>query len=262
MASTIFQCLKKFYDLTELLSGTSYPTTNLFYRGFCEIKELLDKWRISEEPTIKIMAMAMIAKFEKYWKKSSTVLAVASFFDPRYKRRLIEFYLKKFYGDMYQQQIEDFLSVLKKLYQFYANLAPSLEKNNSDEVGTSNTVDDLMETQNDELDCYLYDTNVADLNNLNELEKYMADPLLKHSGSFDILSWWRGKTKEYPILTQIARDVLAVQVSTVASESAFSSGGRVIDPYRSSLKLEMVEALICTKDWILAERKGNICMLC
>jgi hypothetical protein len=85
-----------------------------------------------------------------------------------------------------------------------------------------------MGTQNDELECYLYHTNVADLNNLNELEKYMADPLLKHSGSFDILSWWRGKTKEYPILTQIARDVLAVQASTVASESTFSSGGLVM----------------------------------
>ena len=43
MAITASQCLKKFYDLTVLLSGTSYPTANLFYRGFCEIKELLDK---------------------------------------------------------------------------------------------------------------------------------------------------------------------------------------------------------------------------
>ena len=43
MAVTISQCLKKFYDLTVLLSGTSCPTANIFYRGFCEIKELLDK---------------------------------------------------------------------------------------------------------------------------------------------------------------------------------------------------------------------------
>jgi hypothetical protein len=27
-ALTIFQCLKKFYNLTEILSGTSYPTAN------------------------------------------------------------------------------------------------------------------------------------------------------------------------------------------------------------------------------------------
>jgi hypothetical protein len=43
--------------------------------------------------------MAMIAKFEKYWKKSSIVLAVNNIFDPRYKRRLIEFHMNFFYGE-------------------------------------------------------------------------------------------------------------------------------------------------------------------
>jgi hypothetical protein len=46
-------------------------------------------------------------------------------------------------------------------------------------------------------------------------------------------------------------------VSTVASESAFSAGGRVVDPYRNRLGSEIVEALICTKDWIAASRKGE-----
>ncbi len=42
MARTINQCLEIFYDLTALLSGTSYPTANLFYRGFCDIKVILE----------------------------------------------------------------------------------------------------------------------------------------------------------------------------------------------------------------------------
>ena len=73
---------------------------------------------------------------------------------------------------------------------------------------------------------------------------------------FDILAWWKNQTDEYPILSKIARDLLAVQVSTVASESAFSAGGRVVDPFRSRLDPEMVEALICMKDWVAAERRG------
>ena len=61
----------------------------MFYRGFCEIKILLGDWSISENTTISAMATSMSRKFEKYWKKSSTTLAVACFLDPRYKKRLI-----------------------------------------------------------------------------------------------------------------------------------------------------------------------------
>jgi hypothetical protein len=126
----------------------------------------------------------------------------------------------------------------------------------------ASTYELLLETHDDELelDRFLYDeTSLLESDALSELEKYMVAPLLKHSDShFDILSWWRGQQKEYPVLSLIARNVLATQVSIVASESAFSAGGCIVDPYRSRLDPEMVEALICTKSWISATRKGII----
>ncbi|XP_050897973.1 chaperonin CPN60-like 2, mitochondrial [Lathyrus oleraceus] len=48
----------------------------------------------------------------------------------------------------------------------------------------------------------------------------------------------------------MVKDVLASPVSTVASESTFSTGGRVLDTYRSLLTPEMAEALICAQDWL------------
>ena len=54
-------------------------------------------------------------------------------------------------------------------------------------------------------------------------------------------------------------DILCIQVSTVASESAFSASGRVLDPYRNCLTPTIVEALVCTQDWIRTSSK-NITM--
>ncbi|GJV78159.1 zinc finger BED domain-containing protein RICESLEEPER 2 [Tanacetum coccineum] len=46
----------------------------------------------------------------------------------------------------------------------------------------------------------------------------------------------------------MARDLLSVQASTVASESAFSVSRRVISPCRSKLTPTSVEFCICLKD--------------
>ena len=59
----------------------------------------------------------------------------------------------------------------------------------------------------------------------------------------------------------MARDVLSVPISTVASESTFSVGGRVIDQFRSSLRPDTVEALVCTRDWLYGEKGNLICFI-
>ena len=55
---------------------------------------------------------------------------------------------------------------------------------------------------------------------------------------------------KYPILGEIAHTLLVIPSSTVASDSVFSTGGRVLDSFRSSLAPATVEALICTQNWI------------
>ena len=43
---------------------------------------------------------------------------------------------------------------------------------------------------------------------------------------------------------------MAIPVSIVAFESAFSTGSRVLDPFRSSLAPKIVEVLSCAQNWL------------
>ena len=109
--------MKKFDDLTTLLSGNQYPTTNLFYKGFYEIKALISDWRKSNDTTIRKMAASMQTKFDKYWRNSNLALAIAFFLDTRYKRSGIEHYMRKVHGELlYCGKVEELIVLVKQMY--------------------------------------------------------------------------------------------------------------------------------------------------
>ena len=64
-----------------------------------------------------------------------------------------------------------------------------------------------------------------------ELETYLSKVPVRRSEQFNILAWWQMSSVEYPTLSRMARDILAVPASTVASESAFSTGSRVLSDF-------------------------------
>lgn len=94
------------------------------------------------------------------------------------------------------------------------------------------------------------DMDLCENLNKNEVELYLMETLEKKSNpNCNILNWWKVNSTKYPIIGQLARDVLAIPVSNVASEYAFSIGDRVINCYMSSLTPKTIKALICTQNW-------------
>ncbi|KAG6473176.1 hypothetical protein ZIOFF_067088 [Zingiber officinale] len=87
----------------------------------------------------------------------------------------------------------------------------------------------------------------------SQLEIYLDEPRSKRTSSINVLEFWRSQQFRYPELAKLARDVLVVPISTVASKSAFSLGGRILDQYRSSMSPQVVKALICSRDWPFGE---------
>ncbi|WOL01480.1 zinc finger BED domain-containing protein RICESLEEPER 2-like [Canna indica] len=91
----------------------------------------------------------------------------------------------------------------------------------------------------------------------SDLDAYLEEGryICTNGESFDALQRWKANTLKFKILSKMTKDVLSISVTTVASESTFSAGGRVLDQYRSSLKPEIVQALLCTANWLKNDYK-------
>ncbi|CAD6256653.1 unnamed protein product [Miscanthus lutarioriparius] len=84
----------------------------------------------------------------------------------------------------------------------------------------------------------------------SEIDTYLEEPLEGDNDDFDILTWWKSRSDKFPVLSTMVRDFLAIPLSTVSSESAFSLRERILGERRSSLMPEMLEALVCAKIWL------------
>ena len=74
-----------FNEITNLISGSSYPTSNLYFMQIWRIECMLKEKLNNEDKVIEDMASKMHVKFEKYQKQYSVVLAFGAVLDPRMK---------------------------------------------------------------------------------------------------------------------------------------------------------------------------------
>ncbi|XP_075475592.1 zinc finger BED domain-containing protein RICESLEEPER 2-like [Primulina tabacum] len=95
----ICEFLEPFYDTTNLISGSSYPTSNLYFMQVWKIEVLLKENLMHEDEVISDMCKRMLGKFEKYWIQYSMVLAFGAILDPRIKLSMLEFFYSKVESD-------------------------------------------------------------------------------------------------------------------------------------------------------------------
>jgi hypothetical protein len=260
-AKDVCEKLKIFYKVTELFSGTKYPTTNQCFPSLCEIRLALRDWLHSENAMIKEMAKKMVEKYDKYWAVIHGVVGVSAVLDPRYKINVLEFYFSKLFPGDYKEEVEKVRVLCYKLLKEYQS--PSSMVEGIGEASSQSTPIDVDSMS--QYDLYMLQskrrktTDTAKL----ELDHYLAEEPLPKAPGFDVLNWWRSHEPKYPVLSAMARDMLAIPVSTVASESAFSASGRLVSPNRNRLNPDTVEALMCAQSWLwAAEMKGNHLVSC
>ncbi|GKA08394.1 zinc finger BED domain-containing protein RICESLEEPER 2-like protein [Tanacetum coccineum] len=217
------------------------------------------------------MALSMKDKYDKYWDNLDNMnflLHVALVLDPRNKLYYLKYCLGLIYGEpeeseeeMFESDDEDLSkrgqvvkrvkSTLTELYKHY-KMKSDKEKDQNTPVASSSTPYTCVASRlkvDIESGFGKYMEKREGIKN-TEVDIYLRDGTEKRDEKFDVLGWWKQNSEKFPILSQVARHVLAMPISTVASESAFSTGGRVIDKFRSSLTPKTAEALLCTQDWL------------
>lgn len=262
MASEICAKLKIFYETTEMFSGTKYATANLYFPNICKIILALNEWVISGNHTLTMMAMNMLEKFEKYWDNVHGIMGVATILDPRYKTSLLEYYFESIYGSNAENEIERIVKICRDLLKEY-----EMKMVKEDEMGTkasgsnithsSSGVGGFDESQNlTDYDDYV-SRRKKKSKMMSEMDRYLDDDVIPRKPDFDILNWWKTTGPQFPTLQAIVKDIYAIPVSTVASESTFSTGGRLVSPHRSRLHPSTIEALACTQNWLWAAERTS-----
>ncbi|KAA8542651.1 hypothetical protein F0562_023850 [Nyssa sinensis] len=270
--------LGTFNVVTNIISGIEYPIANLFLFELWSIKVILNEKSVDDNEFIRAMASMMKAKFDKYWSECNLLMTIAAILDPRYKMIIVNYCFLDIYIYIYiyiyleAEANKNIATVKQALYEIYneyvvthaathtaqgeggqgttREISSSSASGGDHDIGkkiltrsslilghVSRTVDTIQPSKSD-LDIFLDEsTFICAEGSVNK---------------FDIMEWWKENTLKFRILSKMARKILSIPITSVASESTFSVGGRVIDPYRASLLPETVQVLLYGADWVRA----------
>ncbi|XP_021731329.1 zinc finger BED domain-containing protein RICESLEEPER 2-like [Chenopodium quinoa] len=246
--------LQAFYDLTLHVSGSLYVTLNLFFHESVSVVVLMKDLVSSDDLDMCLMACRMKEKYEKYWgdpEKINLLIFIVVVLDPHYKVDYVEWMITEIYDPIIESKLVDNVKeALNALYEEYR--VSTANDVNREEVSSGKDDKTPLRPKHKKIEVlknkYKKHKCERDGDAKIELDKYLEEDTTEDIDEFDILSWWKFNCSRFPTVGKISRDVLAVPVSTVASESAFSTGGRVLDQFRSSLTPRVVEGLVCAQN--------------
>ncbi|KAJ0091912.1 hypothetical protein Patl1_26502 [Pistacia atlantica] len=214
-ATYIYQQVKVLDEAVKRLSGKqSCLTTNVY---FPEMKK----------------------KFDTYCENCGLVSAIAVVLDPRFKFDIVERWFKEIFGhdaDEYCARMRRIDYTLKQVHNEYSE-------------GFNNSSDhfDMLDPLG------MPSTSSKDDKNgkseKSELERYLEEPNFPSVKDFDILTWWRVNTPKFPTLAKMARDFLAIPISTAQSNPSFNDSVMKIDPTAIDVDPKTAEAFVCVRDW-------------
>ncbi|ENH69324.1 Putative AC transposase [Fusarium oxysporum f. sp. cubense race 1] len=81
----------------------------------------------------------------------------------------------------------------------------------------------------------------------SELERYLR---LEPQETEDPIEWWMAHQGQFPMISQLALDMLAIPAMATDCERSFSLAKLTLTTQRLSMTTETLEKLQCLKNWV------------
>ncbi|GJS16189.1 zinc finger BED domain-containing protein RICESLEEPER 2-like protein [Tanacetum coccineum] len=264
------QLLEVFNNATKILSGVYYPTCPLVLQQIVFMTTKLSEYEL-EGGIFATMVKPMKEKLKKYFERMPLIITCAAALNPCFNVHGVEFLIEsistdlEFFDDSYATKVKKwFTNSFEGLYNIYYTKYgnPTTTESSSGGGGSSSRASggNQMTTLLRRLKEHKNKKARSDHSLSSEYERYVHSDFVTHLqttdfATFDVLGFWKAKETMFSVLSRMVMDILSVQATSVASESAFSTSGRVLSIRRTRLTPASLEMCMCLKDHLDAQER-------
>ena len=229
--------LKEFVETTKDWEQEKVPTLNLVAKRLYEKQEKLKSFQRDKTKKgfgitfAKVLAEKLTERFPKLGLLSNEV-ALANCLDPSIKG------VHLMSEGLYETTVEKIEQLAEQLDLIVADGTSDVSMEGETEL---TALEKLKKKFSNQLDEKISQESPM----RRELALYRTLP--EPSEENQILDWWKIHEKSLPILSAVARHVLAIPAASSKSERVFSSAGNTVTPKRSRLDADKVEMLVILK---------------
>lgn len=265
-----------FHEVTTIMSASTYPTFSVtipLYNilidhvediidsnnevnddEFSEIEsnienEKKENWSLSIKEAAKLCKIKLL----KYYNKTNDSYLISVILDPRLKfeyfqtqkwgKELIDDIQKKlvyYILNNYCNTIYIFINYKVLLIIFFRFL-------NVYNTSYASNFEIPRETTKNKKSIMSQVYKRQHIDHTNEFKIYLSLPLCDEDT--DPLTWWKSNQLQFPTLSNMARDYLAIPATSVPSEEIFSLGKNLITDKRNRLAGKTIRVCLCLKSW-------------
>ncbi|XP_071676313.1 zinc finger BED domain-containing protein RICESLEEPER 2-like [Lolium perenne] len=200
----------------------------------------------------------MQKKFKEHWKLFCVHICMPMIMDPSYRLKRIKSHLwsdagnyhpgKRRFDDDIEDYIEQAHDILLDLFFEYTDQV----EDTSCTSGSKTSSRSIAKERDTLMDYYQFDKYPWFEQPMTELDHYMQEPSSLSTGESGVLQWWKEHELTFPTIARMARDILAMPLST-----DYSVATRTARRAFSESNERWIGRVVCIQDWLRSDGSAS-----